>query len=114
MKEWSQLNGLKLNSNKTEFLHVTSRFRNIEPIPSIDLDGTVIMAAKTCRNLGVTLDDKLTLEKFVAQKCRAASFALHKIGKIRDYLDKHTTERLISAFVMCHIDYCNSLLWGLP
>ena len=53
------------------------------------------------------------MEKFVTQKCRSASFALHRIGKIRSYLDKQTAERLVHAFVMCHIDFCNSLLQGL-
>ena len=33
---------------------------------------------------------------------------------IRPYIDKETTERLVHAFVMCYIDYCNSLLYGLP
>ena len=56
----------------------------------------------------------LALEKFVTQKCRSASFALHKIGKIRSFIDIHTTKRLVHAFVMCHIDFCNSLLIGLP
>ena len=53
------------------------------------------------------------MEKFVTQKCRSASFVLHRIGKIRSYLDKQTAERLVHAFVMCHIDFCNSLLQGL-
>ena len=114
VKEWSSVNGLKLNSNKTEFLHISSRFRSAIPIPSINLDGTVVQATKTCRNLGVMFDDKLTLEKFVTQKCRCPSFALHKIGKIRSFIDIHTTKRLVHAFVMCHIDFCNSLLIGLP
>ena len=61
VKEWSSVNGLKLNSNKTEFLHISSRFRSAIPIPSINLDGTVVQATKTCRNLGVIFDDKLTL-----------------------------------------------------
>ena len=50
----------------------------------------------------------------LAQKCRSASFALHRIRRIRSFLDKQTAERLVHAFVMCHIDFCNSLLQGLP
>ena len=30
-------------------------------------------------------------------------FALHRIGRIRSFLDKQTAERLVHAFVMCHI-----------
>ena len=114
VKEWSQLNGLKLNNIKTEFLHVSFRYRPSNPILTLDLDGTHVHATRTCKNLGVTFDDKFTFEHFVSQKCRSASFGLHKIGKIRTFLDKTTTERLIHAFVMCHFDFCNSLLFGLP
>ena len=56
----------------------------------------------------------LTFENFISHKCRAASYALYRIGKIRDYLDRSTTEKLVHAFVLCHIDFCNSLIFGLP
>ena len=108
VKEWSQINGLKLNNIKTEFLYGSSRHRLTNPISTLNLDGTLVHAAKICRNLGVTF------ENFVSQKCRSASFGLYKIGKIHNFLDRTTTERLIHAFVMCHFDFCNSLLFGLP
>ena len=54
------------------------------------------------------------MEKHVNNVCRAASFALHKLGQIRKYLDKHTTEKLVHAFVTCRLDNCNSLFYGLP
>ena len=78
------------------------------------MDGTKIQAAKSCRNLGINFDDNFLMDDFVSQKCRLASFALYKIGKIRDFIDKHTAERLVHAFVMCHLDFCNGLLCGLP
>ena len=46
--------------------------------------------------------------------CRGASFALRKIGKIRRYLDKSTTEQLVHAFVSSKLDNNNILLTGLP
>ena len=36
------------------------------------------------------------------------------LNKIRPYIDKGTTERLVHAFVMCYIEYCNGLMYGLP
>ena len=33
---------------------------------------------------------------------------------IRRYLDKFSVERLVHAFVSSRLDYCNSLLFGLP
>ena len=46
--------------------------------------------------------------------CKSASLAIHNIGKIRNYLDQPTAEKLIHAFVTSKIDFCNSLLFGLP
>ena len=46
--------------------------------------------------------------------CRSASYALYRIGQIRKFLDKKSTEILIHAFITCHLDQCNSLLYGLP
>ena len=39
---------------------------------------------------------------------------LRDIGKIRKYLDEGSTETLVHAFVSSRLDYCNSLLYGLP
>ena len=50
----------------------------------------------------------------MSKVCRSASFALHKIGSIRQFLTKETTKRLLQALVMSRIDFCNSLLYGLP
>ena len=37
-----------------------------------------------------------------------------KIRSIRQYLDNATTEQLVLSLCMSHIDYCNSVLYGLP
>ena len=69
---------------------------------------------KCVRNLGVLFDENLSLVNHVKNICKKASFGLYKLGKIRQYLDKSTTERLVHAFVLSHIDNCNSILFGLP
>ncbi|PIK35540.1 putative RNA-directed DNA polymerase from mobile element jockey-like [Apostichopus japonicus] len=43
-----------------------------------------------------------------------ASFALYKIGQLAKYLDHKSTERLVHAFITSRLDYCNSLLYGIP
>ena len=46
--------------------------------------------------------------------CRSASYAVHRIGKLRRYLDAPNTEKLVHAFISSQLDNCNSILYGLP
>ena len=46
--------------------------------------------------------------------CRTATLALKRISRIRRYLNSACCEQLVHAFVSSRLDYCNSLLIGLP
>ena len=60
------------------------------------------------------MDNHLTLKQHITNICKSASWGIFKIGKIRRLLDQSSTERLVHAFISSHLDYCNSLLAGLP
>ena len=55
----------------------------------------------------------LTMTSHVNFVCKSSSFALHRIGKIRQFLTKDATKQLVHALVMSRIDFCNSILYGL-
>ena len=88
IKLWSASNGMKLNDDKTEILHFTNKFRMCPQIDSVFfLGSSTIATVETARNLGVTMDRFLTMSKHVSNICmKAASFALHKIGTLRQFL----------------------------
>ena len=50
----------------------------------------------------------------ILKTCKAGFYYLHNISRIRKFLSRETTETLIHAFVTSRLDYCNSLLYGLP
>ena len=56
----------------------------------------------------------LSMVSHVNAVCKSVYFHLHKISKIRKFLTPETTKTIIHAFVTSKIDYCNSLLFGLP
>ena len=58
-------------------------------------------------------DELSTMSNHVTKVCQSASYSLYRIGKIRKLLDRTTTEKMIHAFVSSHLDYCNSLLYGI-
>ena len=69
---------------------------------------------RECRNLGVMIDDQLTFKVNVASIAQSRRFDLYNIRKIRPYLSEHATQLLVQALVISRIDYCSSLLVGLP
>ena len=84
------------------------------PLPVLTTDEGVLKTSEYVRDLGITLDKHLTLQKHIKNVCKSASWGIYKIGKIRRLLDKASTESLVHAFVSSHLDYCNSLLADLP
>ena len=64
--------------------------------------------------LGMWLDSNLSMVEHITKASSAAFFHLYNIRRIRKYLSKENTETLIHAFVSSRIDYCNSLLHGVP
>ena len=114
IKVWSFNNRLCLNEQKSEMVHITSKFRNTEPFPDLVIDNCSMKCSKLVRDLGIAVDDNLTLQQHIKNICKSASFGIFKIGKIRKLLDQPTTAKLTHAFVTSHLDYCNSIFSGLP
>ena len=54
------------------------------------------------------------MKQHIRNTCRTAAFGISRISKLRKYLDRQSTQRLIHAFVTSHLDYCNGLYFGLP
>ena len=66
------------------------------------------------RNLGAWFDCHFNLNFNITKTCRSAFFHLHNIRRIRKYFSIESAEKLIHAFITSRLDYCNSLLYGLP
>ena len=60
-------------------------------------------------NLGVTLDYQMSF----AATC-SSRFMLHNFRRIRPFLTQKATQVFVQASVISGLDYCNSLLSGLP
>ena len=115
IQNWMVLNKLKLNADKTEFLLLVSKSRQ-KQVPNIKLNlcGTIVNPCTHARNLGITLDTNLTLKKHISNIVQSCCVHLRNIRSIRHYLSRELSERLIHAFVTSRLDFCNSVLIGLP
>jgi hypothetical protein len=115
IKQWMTNNFLCLNEDKTEVLVLGSEYYLPKlSIPTVAIGNEQIVPAKNARNIGFYFDSTMNLKKQIGETCKAAWLHLRNIGKIRKYLDKESTEKLVHAFITSKIDVNNSLLYGLP
>ena len=115
VKAWMLSNKLKLNDEKTEAMLVGSRQAiNLTEAESIQIDGTNILLNPHVKNLGVFLDNTLSMEQNISHFCRSAYLAMRQIASIRRYLTEKNTVQLMCSLVLSRLDYCNATLAGLP
>ena len=114
-REWMAANDLKLNDNKTDAMVICSSRRRDRPAEQLLTVGECQIApSPVVKNLGVVLDSHLTMAAHVTSLCRRAYFQIHRIGKIKKFLDRATLKTVVVALVLSVIDGGNSLLIGLP
>ena len=81
---------------------------------SLTVGSSNVMFSQSVSTLGVMLDTHLIVKNQVINLVRTANFELWRINCIRHCLSVDTTQKLVLAFVMSRLDYCNSLLYGCP
>ncbi|KAK3568676.1 hypothetical protein QTP86_012870 [Hemibagrus guttatus] len=113
ISSWMTAQQLKLNPSKTELLIIPG-----DPSPAqdlaISLSNSMISPTASARNLGVTMDNQLSFSSHVTNVTRSCRFLLYNIRRIRPFLSTQATQVLVQSLVISRLDYCNSLLAGLP
>ena len=112
-KQWHVL--LRLNDSKTEFMIVGTR----QQLAKVNIDQlcvgeSSIVPVTSVKNLGSWFDKNMSMTTHIIKVCKAASFHLYNIRRIRKYLTSESTHCLVRATVIGRIDYCNSLLFKIP
>lgn len=113
---WMSSNKLKLNSGKTEVIVIGPDARRSKvQFPPINIAGCLVnVGCETVTNLGVVFDETLSLKQQVAKVVKGANYHLRNIRRIRRYLTEKAAQRAVVSLVLSRLDYCNSLLSGLP
>jgi len=116
LRSWMSSNFLALNDAKTEVIYFSSKFKNVNNAASVSvkIGDYNIVPSGVVRNLGVMFNADACMSTQVSQICKTASYSLYRLSKIRKYVNQETAEKLVHAFISSHLDYCNSLLVGLP
>ena len=111
---WMIKNKLKFNGPKTEFMLIGKKQVLDFDKPSLTIDNTPIPPTHTVRNLGVIFYENLNMEKHIDSLCRSMLFSIRSIAQNRHFLTEKVTIQLMVSLVLSRLDYCNSVLAGLP
>ena len=87
----------KLNDGKTEFLIIGSR----QLLAKVNIESIQVSEIKPVM---------FVRNAHIGKVCSKAFFGLYKIRQIRKFLSR---DQCVHAFVTSHLDYCNSLLYGV-
>ena len=66
----------------------------------------MFQSVKSARNLGVIFENDLRMDTYIQNICRSASYALYKIGRIRNYLDENQPK--LSFMLLSHVVLINA------
>jgi len=84
-------------------------------ITSLEVAGThVHVSDGPVRNLGVLLDNSLSMSSQVNRMVKSSCLHLRNIGQVGNKLTESSTKSLVLPLVIYRLDYGNSLLCGLP
>ena len=112
---WSLSMRLKLNPGKSELIWFdrSSKLYSVLNSHSL-LTSSLLSPSSTVWDLGVILDSTLSLKLQIAAISRACLFHLRRILQFRSTLDSASLKTLIHYLILTRLDYCNSILYGLP
>ena len=86
-----------INYQKSQWIHHST----IQPLDSV-------------RNLVSWFDSNMSMSIHTGKICSKTFHGLYNIRQIRKFLSPESTKTLVHAFVTSHLDYCNSLPFGVP
>ncbi|XP_069985192.1 uncharacterized protein [Penaeus vannamei] len=107
-KQYFEINGLKLNPQKTQCIFIGSR-QNIAKIPTdtmIEFQGCYIKPSTTVKNLGVYIDRYMTFETHIDHIYRKVMGTLIYLNHIKNKIPTETRIIVIQTLALSIINYC--------
>jgi len=65
-------------------------------------------------DLGILLDSELTMKQHHSQVARSCFYQLRRLRQICRYTGQDVAMQLVCALILSRLDYCDSVLAGLP
>ncbi len=112
IRSWLTSNGLAFNDSKTKLLCFSPAAKSsfLSTTFSFTVGSSLCSSDSSVRDLGVILDDTLSMDKQITNLTKTCFSKLKNLWRIRRYVSFETAKSLVHAHVISRLDYCNSLL----
>ena len=118
LRDWCSSRRWQLNPKKTELIWFGSRANLVKlrqlDVMSLKLCSVAVEPVDSVRELGVILDSELSMRVHISKISSTCFFHLRRLLKLRSLIDTVSIQRLASAFILSRVDYCNTVIAGLP
>jgi len=115
--DWCSSRRLQLNETKTELIWFGFK-KILGKVPESELNLTVgsniIQPVNSVRDLVVQLDTELSMKTHVSKVASSCFYQLRRLRQVTHLVGQDVATELVSAFILSRLDYCNSVLAGLP
>ena len=103
---WFQVNSLKANPGQFQFMIPGDKNNTFV----LNIHNNEIKNSSEVELLGVTIDSQLKFKKHINSLCRKASYKLHALRRIRNFLTVEKAKMLANAFINSQLNYA-PLVW---
>ena len=104
-----------MNPSKTEFIYFGNQVQiNKYTVHDIRVSDDLIIRSSLIKYLGAWLGTNMSFKAYITKKCQVAMCNFQRIKSIQHLLDDKSCANLCISLCMTHLDYSNSILYGLP
>ena len=107
---WFNSNDMLLNEDKCHFMIIEPTWNTRHIKERIKLRKQTIKETNKAKLLGITFDNKLTMNDHIKNICNRASSKLYALARISHYLEEQKRKILMKSFVISQFNYC-PIIW---
>ena len=111
--KWCMSNKLSVNTAKTKYISI-DQYKRVNDTAEIKLGGVILERVSNYNYLGVILDDTLSFEKFLKEKCKKINMRIYQLGKMRKYIDNQIANTIYKQTIIPIFDYADFLVDSGP
>ena len=116
LKIWMARRKLKLNDGKTEIIVIRGNLRNVSVanFGVMSFGDTQLVPCESAKNLCVVLDSSLSFRSHIDSIMKTCNFHICNLYMIKDFVNRKNLVALVHSLIVSKVDYCNSIVIGLP